>query len=143
MQVKQILQRKGHEVMTASPGTPLPEAVRMLETHRIGALVITDDEGRVQGIFSERDLVSAVARHGEKAMQLSVGEVMTRDILTCCMDDTTDTLMQTMTEHRVRHLPVVEDGQLAGLVSIGDVVKQRMEEIAFEAEQMKMYIATG
>jgi len=143
MQVRHILERKGREVVTTSPETTLEEAARLLKSHRIGALVVTDGDGRVLGIVSERDIVNALAEHGAVCGERPVSEVMTEDLAVCTPEDTTDTLMEVMTRQRVRHLPVIEDGRLAGIVSIGDVVKSRMEEIAFEAEQMKMYIATG
>ena len=143
MQVRQILERKGRGVITTSPETTLEEAARMLKDHRIGALVVTDGEDRVLGIVSERDIVNALAEHGAACGRRPASEIMTVELAVCSPDDTTDTLMEVMTRQRVRHLPVIEDGKLAGIVSIGDVVKSRMEEIAFEAEQMKMYIATG
>jgi CBS domain-containing protein len=143
MQVRQILERKGREVITTSPETTLEEAARLLKSHRIGALVVTDGDGGVLGIVSERDIVCALAEHGAVCGERPVSGVMTVDLAVCTPDDTTDTLMEVMTRQRVRHLPVIENGKLAGIVSIGDVVKSRMEEIAFEAEQMKMYIATG
>ncbi len=142
MQVKHILQRKGRDVITADPDMTLEEAANTLKARCIGALVVVDGKRRVQGIVSERDIVSALATHGAKATGLPVSRIMTRDVCVCAPADTTDRLMEIMTHRRVRHLPVVEDGRLAGLVSIGDVVKQRMEEIAFEAEQMKLYIAS-
>ena len=141
MKVRDILARKGHEVMTTSPQTTLREAARLLKTHRIGALVVAEKDKPV-GILSERDIVNAVADAGAEAIDAPVVEFMSRDMITCGLDDTTDQLMEVMTEKRVRHLPVLENGKLAGLVSIGDVVKQRIEEISFEAEQMKMFIAS-
>ena len=141
MKVRDILARKGHEVMTTSPQTTLREAARLLKTHRIGALVVVENDAPV-GIISERDIVNAVADAGAEAIDAPVATFMSRDMITCGLDDTTDHLMEVMTEKRVRHLPVLEDGKLAGLVSIGDVVKQRIEEISFEAEQMKMFIAS-
>ena len=141
MKVRDILARKGHEVMTTSPQTTLREAARLLKTHRIGALVVVENNAPV-GIISERDIVNAVADAGVEAIDAPVATFMSRDMITCGLDDTTDHLMEVMTEKRVRHLPVLENGRLAGLVSIGDVVKQRIEEISFEAEQMKMFIAS-
>ncbi len=141
MKVRDILARKGHDVMTTSPQTTLREAARLLKTHRIGALVVVEED-RPVGILSERDIVNAVADAGAEAIDAPVADFMSRDMIACSMDDTTDRLMEVMTEKRVRHLPVLENGKLAGLVSIGDVVKQRIEEISFEAEQMKMFIAS-
>ncbi len=143
MQVRHILERKGDDVVTTRPETTLEEAARLLKSHRIGALVVTEGNDRVLGIVSERDIVNALAEHGAVCGKRPVSEVMTEELAVCTPEDTTDTLMEVMTRQRVRHLPVMENGRLAGIVSIGDVVKSRMEEIAFEAEQMKMYIATG
>ncbi len=143
MQVRHILERKGDDVVTTRPEATLEEAARLLKNHRIGALVVTDGNDRVLGIVSERDIVNALAQHGAVCGERPVSEVMTEELAVCTPEDTTDTLMEVMTRQRVRHLPVIENGRLAGIVSIGDVVKSRMEEIAFEAEQMKMYIATG
>ena len=142
MKVKQILSNKGSAVITASPRITIQDAARELKKHRIGALVITDEDGAVRGIVSERDIVNAVADLGEECRTLPVERIMTREVQTCTMEDTTDRLMEIMTEKRMRHLPVVHEGQLVGIVSIGDVVKSRIEEIAFEAEQMKMYIGS-
>ena len=141
MKVRDILARKGHEVMTTTPQSTLREAAHMLKTHRIGALVVVEEDSPV-GIVSERDIVNAVADVGAEAIDAPVDNFMSRDMITCGLDDTTDQLMEVMTEKRVRHLPVLENGKLVGLVSIGDVVKQRIEEISFEAEQMKMFIAS-
>ena len=141
MKVRDILARKGHEVMTTSPQTTLREAARLLKAHCIGALVVADG-GNPVGIISERDIVNAVAETGPDAVNAPVKNFMSRDMITCGPNDTTDYLMGVMTEKRVRHLPVLENGELVGLVSIGDVVKQRMEEISFEAEQMKLFIAS-
>ncbi len=141
MKVRDILARKGRVVKTISPRSALRDAAALLQTHRIGALVVVDAEKPV-GIISERDIVNAIANRGAEAIDKPVSAFMSRDMITCALDDSTDELMEIMTEKRVRHLPVLEDGRLAGLVSIGDVVKQRIEEISFEAEQMKMFIAS-
>ncbi len=142
MQVKQILKNKGSAVITAPPHVSIQDTARKLKKHRIGALVITDDDGGVLGIVSERDIVNAVADFGEECRSMPVERIMTRDVRTCRPDDTTDALMEIMTTRRMRHLPVIDEGRLAGIISIGDVVKSRIEEIAFEAEQMKMYIGS-
>ncbi len=142
MKVSQILKSKGSSVVTAPPHVSIRDAARELKRHGIGALVITDETGQVVGIVSERDIVNAVADLGEECKELPVERIMTREVLTCGLDDTTDKLMEIMTERRMRHLPVVHEGKLAGIISIGDVVKSRIDEIAFEAEQMKMYIGS-
>jgi CBS domain-containing protein len=104
---------------------------------------VLDGEGAVAGIVSERDLVRALASHGAKAMELEARQVMTRDVITCDPDDSIDQVMQTMTRGRFRHLPVVRHGELLGLVSIGDVVKARLEETKHETEALKAYIVAG
>ena len=142
MQVKQILRNKGDAVITAPPDIVIRDAARELKRHRIGALVIVDDAGEVQGIVSERDIVNALADLGTECCSRPVEEIMTREVSVCSPEDTSERLMETMTEKRMRHLPVMQEGRLLGIVSIGDVVKSRLEEIAFEAEQMKMYIGS-
>ena len=139
MDVRTILKRKGTEVATASSDSSVVDIARMLREKRIGTIVLMDGD-RLAGIISERDIVRAMADAADMAAVRPARDYMTRRMLTCAPDDSTDTLMAMMTEKRVRHLPVLEDGKLAGIVSIGDVVKQRIEEILFEAEQMKQYI---
>ncbi len=142
MNVRAILQRKGSQVATADCRLTLREVARRLKQERIGALPMVDGNGELVGIISERDIVNALADLGPEAAERPACDFMQRDVITCRPEDTTDRLMEIMTEHRVRHLPVVNGGHLVGIVSIGDVVKQRMEEIAFEAEQMKQYIVS-
>jgi len=142
MNVRTILQRKGSKVATADCRLTLREVARRLKQERIGALPMVDSRGELVGIISERDIVNALAELGPEAADRPACDFMKRDVITCRPEDTTDRLMEIMTENRVRHLPVVNDGHLIGIVSIGDVVKQRMEEIAFEAEQMKQYIVS-
>ncbi len=142
MNVASILDRKGRDVATAPETITLREAARELRRRRIGALVILNDAGEIAGILSERDIVRAMADEGGPAADMPAGRFMSRDICTCRLSDTTEKLMAVMTERRFRHLPVIEGGRLAGIVSIGDVVLQRMEEMAFEAEQMKQYIVS-
>lgn len=140
MSVATILKEKGHAVVTAPPGTTLAEITRMLVENRIGAVVITSGDG-IQGIVSERDIVTAVARRGPEALAAPAAEVMTTKVFTCRPDDSLYDLMNVMTQNRIRHLPVVVEGRLDGIVSIGDVVKARIAEIEFEASEMKRYIA--
>ena len=140
MTVADILKAKGIEVATASAETTLADIAGMLNQRRIGAVVITGSGGAVEGIVSERDIVSAVARSGPEVLSAPVGEVMTRAVHTCDPADSIYEIMNVMTEKRIRHLPVVVDGKLKGIVSIGDVVKQRIAEIEFEASEMKRYI---
>jgi CBS domain-containing protein len=143
MFVSDILLQKGGLVFTVTPGTSVAQLSQQLSTRRIGSVLVLDGEGAVSGIVSERDLVRALASHGAKAMELEARQVMTRDVITCDPDDSIDQVMQTMTRGRFRHLPVVRHGELLGLVSIGDVVKARLEETKHETEALKAYIVAG
>jgi CBS domain-containing protein len=143
MFVSDILLQKGGLVFTVTPGTSVAQLSQQLSTRRIGSVLVLDGEGAVAGIVSERDLVRALASHGAKAMELEARQVMTRDVITCDPDDSIDQVMQTMTSGRFRHLPVVRHGELLGLVSIGDVVKARLEETKHETEALKAYIVAG
>jgi CBS domain-containing protein len=143
MFVSDILSQKGGLVFTVTPGTSIAQLSQQLSTRRIGSVLVLDGEGSVAGIVSERDLVRAMASHGAKAMELEARQVMTRDVVTCDPDDSIDQVMQTMTSGRFRHLPVVRHGELLGLVSIGDVVKARLEETKHETEALKAYIVAG
>lgn len=142
MNVATILKAKGAEVETASPAMTLAEAARVLSEKRIGALVIMDGE-RLLGILSERDIVKTLAHSGADALDRSVGEIMTSRIITCALNDGVDELMDVMTEGRFRHLPVVERGELVGIVSIGDVVKHRIAETVMETEALRLYISNS
>ncbi|MCA0434335.1 MAG: CBS domain-containing protein [Proteobacteria bacterium] len=143
MAVSQILNAKGRDVITAGPATPVSEIARTLSEKRIGAVVITGANGRIEGIVSERDVVRFVGRDGATALDLPVSSIMTRDVRTCREGDSEAALMSLMTAHRIRHLPVVNNNKLVGMISIGDVVKNRIEEVEREAEDMKAYIATA
>ena len=143
MFVSDILAQKGGLVFTVTPGTSVAQLSQQLSTRRIGSMLVLDGDGAVAGIVSERDLVRALASHGPKAMELEARQVMTRDVVTCDPDDSIDEVMQTMTSGRFRHLPVVRHGELLGLVSIGDVVKARLEETKHETEALKAYIVAG
>ena len=143
MFVSDILSRKGGLVHTVTPGTSVGQISQQLSTRHIGSVLILDADDSVAGIVSERDLVRALARHGAKALELEARQVMTRDVVTCDPDDSIDSVMQTMTEGRFRHIPVVRRGELLGLVSIGDVVKARLEETRHETEALKAYIVAG
>jgi len=142
MNVATILKAKGYNVVTASPGMTLAEAARLLSEKRIGALVIM--QGRqMLGILSERDIVKTVAYAGAEALERSVRDVMTSRVVTCSLNDSVDELMDEMTVRRFRHMPVVEDGELVGIVSIGDVVKHRIAETIMESEALRFYIVHG
>lgn len=139
--VKEILDLKGREVVTVDPDMTLADAAVTLYEHRIGAVVVTDYNGAVLGIFTERDLVRAVAAKAAAALKTTVSDVMTKNVTRCSEESTTDDLMEIMTGGRFRHLPVETNGRLAGIISIGDVVKSRIGEIEAEAEHIKAYIA--
>lgn len=143
MFVSDILSQKGGSVFTVSPETSVAQVSQQLSVRRIGSVLVLDGEGGVAGIVSERDLVRTLASHGAKALELDARQVMTRDVVTCDPDDSIDQVMETMTRGRFRHLPVVRRGELLGLVSIGDIVKSRLEETRHEAEALKAYIAAG
>ena len=141
MNVNDILKAKGCEVAIVAPDTTVTEAVRLLHRRGIGALVISADGNRLDGILSERDIVHALAAHGAAVLDRRVAELMTRRVVTCTPNDTIAELMGEMTRRRIRHLPVVDRGRLAGLVSIGDVVKNRLEEMESETTSLRQFIA--
>ena len=143
MHVASILKVKGQAVETVRIDATLMTAARRLSSKRIGAVVVTDKSGDIAGIVSERDIVHTLAKEGVAALDWPVSEVMTRDVLTCTAGDTIDQLMSRMTARRCRHLPVLSDGALAGIISIGDVVKHHIAEVEMEAMAMRDYIATG
>ncbi len=141
MQVKHILSQKGREVVTITSDATLSEAARLMARRHIGAVVVRSRDGSITGIFSERDLVRAIADESVAALGKTVASRMTRDVTTCVEIDTIEDLMETMTRGRFRHMPVVEDDQLVGIVSIGDVVKTRIQETLREADNLRDYIA--
>jgi CBS domain-containing protein len=143
MTVKAILSRKGRDVVTIAPTATLSAAVKLLAERRIGAIVVTGPEDRVAGILSERDIVRMLGERGPAALDDNVGAVMTRKVATCTEADTIASLMERMTEGKFRHLPVVDQGKLIGVVSIGDVVKWRVGEIEGESNALREYIATA
>jgi CBS domain-containing protein len=143
MLVSHILREKGREVIAISPKATLFEASRVLTLNRIGALLVGNPEGAFQGIISERDIVRAISEEGASALALTVEQRMTSKVATCEENDTIAEIMETMTRCRFRHMPVVEKGKVAGIVSIGDVVKIRIAETMREAQALKDYIATG
>ena len=143
MTVKAILSAKGSDVLTIEPTTNLAAAAKLLADRKIGALVVTGPDRRVIGIVSERDIVHEIAAHGAAAFELALTEVMTRKVVTCSMSDTVSTVMERMTQGKFRHLPVIEQGRLAGIVSIGDVVKHRLQEMEHEQSVLRDYIQTA
>lgn len=140
MQVSQILAAKGAQVVTIGPEATIADAVASLKRKGIGALVVTDDAGGVIGILSERDVVRGLARHGRGVLDKRVEDLMSREVVTCGLESRVEELMRDMTVRRIRHLPVVEDGRLVGIVSIGDVVKTRLEELETETTLLREYI---
>jgi len=143
MIVNQILSLKGREVVTVDPDCTLSEAARILSERRIGALLVSDGRDPVSGIVSERDIVRALAARGAQALDEPVSRFMTAKVVTCTGESSVNELMELMTQQKFRHVPVVEGGRLAGIISIGDVVKVRVEEIEAEAQAIREYIATA
>lgn len=143
MLVAHILNEKGRDVVSIRPEATLQDAAAVLTRHRIGALIVRGEAGPLMGIISERDIVRAVAEHGEAALVLPVSTRMTSDVAVCDETGTIAEIMETMTRFRFRHLPVVCDGKVCGIVSIGDVVKSRIYETTCETEALKEYIATA
>jgi CBS domain-containing protein len=142
MTVRAILETKGDNVITIEPEATVSAAVKLLSERRIGAVLVVMD-GRIEGILSERDIVRVLGERGAEVLNEPVRTVMSPKVVTCRIVDTVAGIMETMTNHKFRHLPVVEDGRLIGLISIGDVVKQRVEEYEHEQEAMRDYIATA
>jgi CBS domain-containing protein len=140
MSVKAILKVKGRRVVTIRSTAPVKEAIATLNRERIGAVVVSDDDRTVAGILSERDIIKALDRYGAKLLELTVNDLMTATVTAAKIDMHIDQVLEMMTQGRFRHMPVVEDGHLAGLVSIGDAVKARLEILESETNQLKEYI---
>ena len=143
MNVAAILKQKGRAVTTAPPSITLLEAAQRLAHKRIGAVVVVDAQGELAGIISERDIIRALSEAGPGCLTQPVSQNMTRQVVTCQETDTLDELMAMMTARRFRHLPVVTDGALVGIISIGDVVKHHIAEVEMEVSAMRGYLATG
>lgn len=143
MRVHGVLRTKGTDVITTDPSATLHEAAAALHEHRIGAVLVTKDDGTIVGILSERDIVHAIARLGADALSGRVADAMSIDVVSCSPEDSLESLMETMTQRRIRHLPVLDNGALVGIVSIGDVVKRRLAEIGDESKALQDYITTG
>lgn len=141
MYVQNILRAKGTDVAWVRPGDSVTEACNRMQERDIGALLVSADGVRPLGILSERDIARAVATYGERMPDMEVRELMTAHVFTCSPDDTIESVMETMTRQRIRHVPVMTAGGLAGVVSIGDVVKFRLDEMAQETEALRGYIA--
>jgi signal-transduction protein with cAMP-binding, CBS, and nucleotidyltransferase domain len=141
MKIRDVLRKKGHQVITIEPHQPVKVLVHRLTLKNIGAMVVSgDDQETICGIVSERDVIRAFSKYGIETQNILVSELMTRDVTTCVLEDNIKTVMGTMTQKRIRHIPVEEDRQLVGLVSIGDMVKSRMEEMQLEANVLRDHV---
>jgi len=140
MRITDVLRRKGDQVVTIRPGDSVHTLLGALAEHRVGALVVADAEGAVEGIVSERDVVRHLQARGAGVLEDQVSSIMTSPVHTAAPETTLDELMVLMTQRRIRHVPVVVDGRLKGIVSIGDVVKHRIEELQSERDQLTAYI---
>jgi CBS domain-containing protein len=143
MSVASILKEKGRTVETITPDTTLWSTVWSFRTKGIGALVVSEDGRTMLGLISERDVVHGLAEHGAKLLQMRVGQLMRTSVITCSPDESITKVMAQMTRHRVRHVPVVEHGALRGIVSIGDVVKYRLDELEMEANILRETLITS
>ena len=141
--VSSILKHKGHDVVTVAPEQSVKGVVTVLAQNRIGAVPVINEDGRLVGIISERDIIRGMAEHAHAVLALPADQLMTREVKTCSTEDELVDLMEVMTLRRIRHLPVIQDGALHGIVSIGDVVKQRLEEVQSEAEELRRYIRSS
>ncbi|TMK41610.1 MAG: CBS domain-containing protein [Alphaproteobacteria bacterium] len=142
MTVRSILDSKGHQVLSVEPDAKLAAAVKILGERKIGAVLVMS-EGRIEGILSERDIVRALSERGAGVLDESVSAVMTRKVVSCRESDTVAGIMEMMTLGKFRHLPVVEEGRVVGLISIGDIVKRRVQEYETEQEALRDYIKTA
>lgn len=142
MQVETILQSKGDAVYTVLADAPVSEAVKTLNERRIGAVVVVDKSGQLAGILSERDIVRHMGGDPAKLLASPISDIMTKSVITCSRATAVSELMEQMTRYRIRHIPIIEDGTLVGVVSIGDVVKRKIEETEQEALALREYIAS-
>jgi CBS domain-containing protein len=142
MNVASILARKGGKVVTCRPAQSIRQALALLAEHNVGALVVVDDRGLPSGILSERDVVREAARD-ERLFARTIGEIMTRDVVVAVPEDDLASVRHTMTERRIRHLPVIAEGRLCGIVSIGDVVKAERDQYLGEIDTLQMQVAAG
>ncbi|MGH1477807.1 MAG: CBS domain-containing protein [Geminicoccales bacterium] len=141
MFVRQILTSKGGDIVTISPAAELTDVATLMSKERIGAVVVLDEDAHIAGIVSERDITRALAEYGADMLTMPASKIMTTEVILCRPDDGVDKLMRKMTAGRFRHLPVVDQGKIVGIVSIGDIVKFRLEELEAEASQLQDYIA--
>lgn len=143
MHVSAILKNKGAAIITTRPQESVGTVAQLLHVNRIGAVLVVDPDGDIVGILSERDIVRGLAVHGAAVLDRPVEEFMTRKVVGCQSTDTIASIMERMTQGRFRHMPVVDNGRLVGFISIGDVVKHRVEEFAQEVESLREYVAGG
>jgi len=143
MRIADLLRTKGTAVATVTPDTTVTTLLTGLAEHNVGAMVVVAPDGSIAGIVSERDVVRRLNERGPALLEGPVSEIMTKLVASCSPDDSVDQLSVLMTERRIRHVPVVENGRLAGIVSIGDVVKNRMEQLEQSQEQLQAYISQG
>lgn len=142
MIIRSILKAKGRNIETVAPDTRILEAANILQQKRIGAVLVMNGQ-EIKGVLSERDIVRGICTYGAEVLTRPASDLMTREVVTCTMDDTVHALMELMTNNRIRHLPVLDQGGLVGIISIGDVVKNRIAETEMEARALKEYIVTG
>ncbi len=143
MTVAHILKQKGGGIIAVTEDQTILEVLNVLAENRIGAVMVLTDKGKIAGVLSERDIVRALPSAGGKLRDQKVSSIMTNKVITCADSDSIETVMGVMTENRIRHLPVMSGGKLVGVISIGDVVKQRIAETQQEAEALKQYIVSG
>lgn len=143
MTVAQVLKEKGNEIISVGEGATVMDALGVLKERRIGAVLVRREDGAIAGVLSERDVVRALPDQGGALLDQPVTVLMTRDVITCGSEDSMDRVMALMTEHRIRHVPVIDSGEMTGMISIGDVVKSRIAESENEAAALKSYIALG
>jgi CBS domain-containing protein len=142
MRISEVLRRKGNIVATIAPDDTVEDLLSALSERLVGALVVSTDGKVIQGIVSERDIVRRLHERGASLLSQPVSTIMTEDVFTCAPEDSVDDLMRAMTERRIRHIPVVQDGELVGIVSIGDIVKRRMDELETERTALQNYISS-
>ena len=140
MNVDQVIKKKGRDVATIAPKQPVSDAVKALAERNIGALIVINDQEELVGIISERDVIRCLAGRGNRMLKREIQEIMSRGVVTCGLNDTISHVMKIMTDRRMRHLPVLQDGRLVGMISIGDLVKHRVAEIEFETRFINDYV---
>jgi len=143
MKVAEMLRQKGQEVISVRPTESIETFAHRLRMARIGAMVVLGEGGKIVGIISERDVVHGIAEHGAAALKMTVAELMTRRVVTCGPEDNVAGVARMMTENRFRHLPVIDGGKLSGLISLGDVVKNRLDEMSLEVNVLRDIAIAG